>query len=476
MLVPEYGEDDNGQSMVPSTAITTASTTRTSAKRPLPPKDFVFVSLTPNVKSLDADYYSPDRSDDKRTMLRYYTQVLADILTTTETNNSFLSVFLPMAMDSLSLQKALMAWSSAHISSYLKSYMVRALEHRSQALQSSAGALARCSHSSSQADIEVMLATGLVLCAMDIVLGDTESWFQHLVGARDIILFACTFNSNGVVLRGPQCFRGSDSQWLLRNFAYHDIIGSLTTLEPPLIQGSYWSSGDGSIVDSYWGIGTEVLVMLSEVCALNPSEVTEEDEHEDEAEELSQQQQEREQLAHDAPLPSISASSFWKDSVRLEAKLQRWQCTNFSNLSLVKLVQAQRSTALIVLHRKQRIYCYNNPAQARRLPVITAKVAAAVQSSVYHIRRLNLDSRAAGGLLCPLFIAGGDAMESADFEFLRGSLQKMFDRRGFGNIARAIDVLDELWRLRLNGFHGPAGRPVDWIDVLERRGWRLMLS
>lgn len=54
-------------------------------------------------------------------------------------------------------------------------------------------------------------------------------------------------------------------------------------------------------------------------------------------------------------------------------------------------------------------------------------------------------------------------------------LRTLLKHRGFGNIQVSIDVLEELWRLKSSGIKGPTGQLVDWIDVLKKNSWSLML-
>lgn len=141
------------------------------------------------------------------------------------------SVLLPMAIESKPLQMSLVAWSSAHLSRISKTHEITALENRSSALVHVASSLRTTLSTSS--DYDTMLASCLVLCGAEIALGDTDSWYRHLQGARQVILAAKGRGKGGKELRGTEYFMGSaDGQWLLRNFA-------LIMLPKPLCVSKY---------------------------------------------------------------------------------------------------------------------------------------------------------------------------------------------------------------------------------------------
>jgi hypothetical protein len=48
-------------------------------------------------------------------------------------------------------------------------------------------------------------------------------------------------------------------------------------------------------------------------------------------------------------------------------------------------------------------------------------------------------------------MAGGDTLEASHIEIVRSRLHLLHENRRFGNIARALQVLDEFWRLRITG-------------------------
>jgi len=366
-------------------------------------------------------------------------------------------VFLPMAMDSPTLQKSIIAWSSAHFSLSSKPHLVHALQNRSSALLEVASSLNSTSISS---DSDTLLASCLVLCGTEIALGDTDNWYQHLRGAKQIILSAKSTGVGGAELKSAQCFvKERDGQWLLRNFAYHDVLGSLTSNERPLISGSYWLHDERVVVDTYVRIGSRILAMMSEICELDAGS-------KDPLIYLSN--------GENLGVPGSGDVEFWQTADDLEFRLQQWTCPAIFDDCLMELAEAYRTSALIALYRKQRFRCANY-TEGRLLSLIEVKIASAADQTIAHIQRIPLQSLPECGLLFPLFMAGGDTLEAKHIEIVRLRLQILLENRKFGNIGRATEVLEELWRLRVTGAKGPQGRSLDWMDILQEKDWKLTL-
>jgi hypothetical protein len=302
----------------------------------------------------------------------------------------------------------------------------------------------------------------LVLSATEIVYGDTEHWHHHLKGAKQIIMTAECVGAGGKKLKGPECFAMERyGQWLLRNFAYHDVLGSVTSDEGPLIPGAYWLHDETTILDSYVGVGSEILAMLSDICKL----------YDGSRDHLDPLFAER---SLEIKTQRGGATEFWQAADELEFKLQEWICPEAFDEGLIELAESYRGAAFIALYRKQRSRCVNYN-EGRFLPLIKDKIATAVQKAISNIERIALLSLPECGLLFPLFMVGGDTLEACYIEIVRSRLQLLLENRRFGNIARAIEVLEEFWRLRMTGVKNSQGRDLDWKDILRRKGWRLTL-
>ena len=269
--------------------------------------------------------------------------------------------------------------------------------------------------------------------------------------------------------------RSADGQWLLRNFAYHDVLGSVTSTEGPLLKGAYWidEGSTETIVDAYVGLGSGVLAILSEISDLDTISALANTDFR-----IVEEENDDGDGDDDMNMKTHIQSGFWKTSDELESKLQEWQCPESPDPILVALAETYRHSAFIILYRKQRSFLTSYPQHSpgRSLSLIISKIADSISSTVDHIQAIPVQSLPECGLLFPLFMVGGESLEPKTIELVRLRIQTLVKDRGFGNIGKAQEVLEELWRLRISGARGSDGRQLDWMDILTRKGWRLILS
>lgn len=378
-----------------------------------------------------------------------------------------------MSYESPPLLSSLIAWSSAHLSCFDPSYKITALEKQTEAWRSVAGALNPSVRDSSTQ--ETNLAACLVLVSTEIALGDTTRWYDHMVGAKSIIVPAKATKSGGEVVSGPDAFMdSSDGKWLLRNFAYHDVLGSVTTGKEPLLKGAYWISDDKSVVDAYVGVGSEILVLISEISCLYPPGSAP-----DSPQTESRVFEETTEMDIDT---MTEADQLWQTFTDLETRLRAWTCPRSVQPSLVALAESYRSAALIHLYRRLRQIISSRFAEDQGVlrnlsSYIPSKVTTEIKQTLHQVDLIPLESLPECGLLFPIFMAGGETTDPHQIEAIRARLKLLLDHRGFGNIKRASEVLEELWRLRSLGIKGADGTTdVDWMDVLKRTGTKLMLT
>lgn len=167
-----------------------------------------------------------------------------------------------MAVESPALADTLVAWSSGHLSVYDNAYHITTLEARATSLR----ALAKALISEDIASRETNAAASLVLLTSEVCLGDHTKWYKHLIGVQQIIESSrSTVGVDGLLLCGPEALKQSpEGRWVLRNFAYHDILGSVSLRKPPLIPGNYLEEIT-DVVDTYLGVGSEILIFISEI-------------------------------------------------------------------------------------------------------------------------------------------------------------------------------------------------------------------
>lgn len=245
-----------------------------------------------------------------------------------------------MAIEEKALLDMLIAWSSSHLSLCDDTYRIKALEHRSTALQSFTASLL-----SNEAP-EISLACCLVFCSMSAVLGDTAEWRNHLVGAAHIIKDNWLSSTTYGCPRSPPY----EIRWLLRNFAYHDILMSVTLDREPLIPGRYWIPHPMNEIDSYVGLASEPLVLISKISSLNGEIIRslEASSPSSDSESMSSSPQ----TIYESPV--ASTRDFVSQAYEIESELRDWKCPESESQSLTNLAEAYRSAALIHLYRTMR--------------------------------------------------------------------------------------------------------------------------
>ncbi|VUC25586.1 unnamed protein product, partial [Clonostachys rosea] len=389
----------------------------------------------------------------RRAMLRYYIQIFAFMLTTNVENNCFLTVLLPMAFESPALMKALAAWSSSHLSLRDQAFTDVALQHRGSALRNFKSAM-----EDGDLSTEMALAATLIFCSLDVISDGTGSWYHHLRGGAALLISnqgdTSTASSLLPSLKTIEQLRSYEGKWLMKNFAYHDILASITMNTRPLLHGDYWlSSGQDSAADPYFGLAERILFLIAETSHLNA------------------EMAEAKQLKASPEASANTVASFSARARVIEDELREWKCPS-SGFSppLVSLAQTYRCAARIHLYRTIRAHVPGATEHVR------AKIESQVKSIVEAVGNIPEGCLPECTLLFPVFMAGGEAEDSSDIWVIRSKLESMNRWRCFRNVEAALDVLDELWRLNATRAGGESGDRVDWLDVVKRRGWKLAIS
>ncbi|KAK7518954.1 fungal-specific transcription factor domain-containing protein [Phyllosticta citriasiana] len=429
----------------------------------------------------------------RRVLLRYYLQTLSTLLTSTLENNCFASVFFPMATESQLLLNAIIAHSSSHLSMRDKSYEILALQSRCTALNSLSTSLA-----SPNRDTELDLSCCLVLCSMESVIGDTSKWYQHLLGASQIMRSSSTspFGQDQINAQDlGAAFNTFEGRWLKRNFAYHDVLAAVALNSRPLIPGYYWQGDTGDVVDTYFGLGSKLIYLISEISVLNadmadstasgtcsssptPKSTSPESSASphspDEVDQVAEQiadHMDIETLPRDDrdPCP-VFKSDFSTRAYLLETELQEWTPPECQDIHLVAMAEAYRNAALIHLYRVLRQHLPD------LTPTLDRKIEAPVKAIIENVEKMPIRCLPETTILFPLFMAGGETDNPEYIRAIRQRLQDVLHYRHFHNVEVSLAVLDELWRLRSGAKLGTGQKRVDWLDVLARRKWKLSLT
>ncbi|KAI9034974.1 fungal specific transcription factor domain-containing protein [Aspergillus affinis] len=350
-----------------------------------------------------------------------------------------------MAVDWPALADALVSWSSGHLAATDASYRVTALEARSTALHALTETI-----SSVPDDLtccEANVATCLVLLTSEVCLGDHTGWYYHLKGVKNMIMSA---RSSGRHFRGTDALRQSpEGQWILRNFAYHDVLGSVALGTQPLIKAEYLDGITG-LVDTYLGVASEILMLISEISCLDPMDLVYESIDD----------------SDDSPLVVLSDRC-----TSLERRLAGWKCQPGTAPTLVAVAYAYRSAALLYLYRRILRAIYDSLHRREELSsMLNSTIQTEVARVLEHVSDVPLNDKPETALLFPVFMAGIEATEGNHIEIVRMRLVIMQGKRPFHNISRALQVLEELWTRGRNHSN------VDWRDIVEQQSGGLLLT
>jgi hypothetical protein len=358
-----------------------------------------------------------------------------------------------MAMHDSALLNALIAWSSSHLSLRDEAFHQVAMHNRLAALRD-----LRLSLQSSPANVESNLAITLVLCSMESIMADNDkAWYLHLMGAAGIISSRTSIEpGNG--LDSSQLLQtfedATTGRWLLRNFAYHDILMAVALDRMPLLPSHLFVQLDEvPMADSYFGLASEILEILYLIINLNV-----------------QVKSLKDQTSNYTKALSVSISDISTTFTSLESRLKTWTCPPSNDKSLILLAESYRSSALLYLYRVVR---RGLPNQVDSLSI---KVTHEVAAMVTNIDKMPTRSLPECTLLFPIFLAGGEATKEAHIKSIRHKMLDMIESRGFRNVEVALCILEKLWRLNLERKTSQTKGRVDWLDIGQQDGVLLSLS
>lgn len=367
-----------------------------------------------------------------------------------------------MAMESAALFDVLLALSSGHLSLTDKSHKVSALENRSTAILNLAKSISTPSDELTRHETNAAACLGFVIYEAGV--GDCRAWYSHLKGAHQIIV-STSAKSRGKLLEGPGAFKTStEGQWILRNFAYHDIIGSITLRRRPLLNGDYLD-GITDVVDSCVGVAVGLLAILARISCLDADT----SHHDQTTTEDNQSQQ-----------------YFLTTSANLEKSLLSWTCHPSTEAGLASLAYTYRNAALITLYRLLRNRLQSgyitslstqpspspSPSTQTPLETIQTKIQTQVSGTITHLSNIPIGSEPESALLFPVFTIGGEARDEGQMEVVRTRLQHMAEKRHFRNLLQAKWILEGLWDVRKKTNCGDA----DWTLIQDAAGVDLLLT
>jgi transcriptional activator protein UGA3 len=365
-----------------------------------------------------------------------------------------------MAMESPALRHSLLALASSHISLADTNYRVAAIEAQNNALAHQKMSIVSMNRNACWSKDNA--ATCLVLATSLITTGDCKGWYIHMEGAKQFILATGGSQPSGglpLPLLGIEGMkRTSEGRWVLRNFAYHDILGSITLRRRPLLEPSYLDDICHD-TDSYMGPGTILLKYIAQVQILN----------------IETQADPRDK-------------NFYDKWTQIENDLNNWMCPGTVDADLISMVLAYRSVGLILLYRVVRKQVKTQLAHDKKTPsrgksgeiygletlldVLESRMSFQVAETMRHVSTITVWSAPEAGILFPLFIAGAESRSEQQMGLIMTRLQQSLAKRMFRNIELALETLEIMWGRRLTADSGE----MDWELILGEISCELVLT
>lgn len=371
-----------------------------------------------------------------------------------------------MAFDCATLLDAMAAWSSAHLALRDPSFHNVSLQHRGRVLSNLGAAL-----DSNNLSGEMCLAITMAMCSMETISDATTSgWAHHLFGAAAVLQSGSSDVQKGALQKSQTIINSYwlesvERKWLVRNFAYHDILMSVSLDRRPLITGDYWMSADDEMADPYFAFASKIMLLTSEISVLNADCAENELSIHDEG---SPEENDYASFFEGLPLNS-KYDTYLQRARDIADELREWKCPAVSaDTPLGFLSQTYQSAGLIYLH-----YVLQKYFPQHSTDILTEGIDVYVDSVCDAAQRVPEGSLAECSLLFPLFIAGGEASNATQIERIKNRLYTMNKWRRFRNVNACREVLEDLWEQRgkLKGTE-----TIGWRDVVRQRGWQLALS
>lgn len=374
----------------------------------------------------------------ERILLRYFLDHVAPICGILQQDGTrFCSVLLPMAFIDTSLLHALFSYASAHLAHFdaasAPTIPVTAQDRLEFERQVTRG-LAEAIHKNAVS--ETTVASALVTSTAEAIGGDTSRWLLHLQGAGHLINHL-----------GPsKLLQTTDGTFLLRYFAYHDIMASLSTRRRTMVDGVYWVQDVNAAVrsgDSFVGLGHHIIRHLADACnfVVDTEDIT----------------------------PSTCPDRRARETLRAEDMAAALRAQDLH----IEVDPAESHTAALTHHAEAfrfgaLFYIYRHLLRFSDAgAVYKLRMQDCVGRILHHAAQVPSNLCLEIGLLFPLFMAGiGAGGDEEAMGYVRDRLVGIEAWTKFRHVARARELLEMLW---------DSGR-TDWEIMLQELDWNLSLA
>lgn len=327
---------------------------------------------------------------------------------------------------------ALLALSGSHLlqspDRSVPKYAIAKGEHLGHALASLRLSLAERKHNPEKSDA----ATSVVLLLDNICSGDiTGTYRVHLNAARNILERRQDIEPDHEdipILR-----------FLYEFVAYHDIIGLITSLEgpvaPTLVLPGRIMQPDAPA--ALMGVHDGLLSLVTEITKIR---------------------NEKRMLLNRGMDPNNF--SLYLRGLDIETAINNWQPEQIEG--------SPRHTASLLYRNCAWIYLCRTIEVGR-----DAKIKHAVDTGLQLLRAIPENSGVQSILLLPLFLLGCAAFEEYQRPEIRRQFERLQEWSSLGNIRRAYEVVQELWKLMDDK---DESKSWDWAQLMKDMGYDMLVT
>ena len=361
-----------------------------------------------------------------------------------------------MAMESFGLYNAAIALAAGHLSRTDPSYKVATLEAQSVAVQSLRSAIV----SKREPDHDINTAICLLLLISEVRVGEGTQWYSHLNAARHFITSTPEKTVSGRRVNGPPALLDTpDGQWALHIFIYYDILAGITLRKTPLLYDYYITDTSNILLVCFPMLGA-ALASIAKLCHL-------------------QDKTKLGKLSPDSKEAHRRREIFCAGSAVLERDMHAWSCYAGIPVPLAAMSHTYHSAAFILYYRFQLDHLATDgnvmdgitTPETAKSKDIKRKIETHVCKILRCITKVPAGAPMESNLLCPLFIAGSEATDKWQRDAVWKRLVMLYERLGFQNVTRAMEVLEEVWQLNIPH----KGTNTSWTQVLDKTGAYLLL-
>ncbi|CCX11665.1 Similar to Transcriptional activator protein UGA3; acc. no. P26370 [Pyronema omphalodes CBS 100304] len=362
-------------------------------------------------------------------LLQHYAHVVSRSLSVVPDEiNSFISIFVPMAIQQPAMRNALLGLSATHLKRIHSSFELAAVEYQNKALKQ-ANQLLKLG--TSDAAMEGLAAV-LFLCLQEVCEGKSRKWPMHLEAAVTII------NDHG----GPSAYPDS-VKFLIETVAYFDAIATLSFSKSAYLDQQFYVPPPAEAMvpaHALFGTAHALFAIIADISHLA-------------------------QVRHIRYTSPVTDLNFRTMAGELELQLQEWTPAPCSSLTTDPHLHQKVTAAGIMLQWAALMRLHLIQADDSVHDIGHPMVRVAVSNILTALETIPRGDLVESMLIFPVFAAGFGALLPEERRAVDERFAVMEKSIGFGNVFDAHEAVLAHWQRMDQGLYD--GRQVTWEEVIR---------